>query len=524
MSKQNGSWLLSALFGACALVTLGVLQQAAMATDAMTLVIGKAGDPDNLDPAVTVTNQSWTATYPAYERLVKFKVEDGKGSTEVEGAIASSWTTSADGKQWTFTLADGHTFASGGPVDANAVKFSFERLIKINKGPNESFSQVDSVEAVDPMTVTFNLKEPFAPFLSTLASDGGSIVDPKVMEHEVDGDMGQAYLSDHSMGSGAYQIENWEKGQQIVMTPNPHWSQNDPYFKQVVIKIVKEASARRLQLEKGDLDIAEDLPVDQIKAMRGMEGVTIVDEPSFYVTYLYLNNTKKPLDQVKVRQAISYAVDYKGIIDGILLGQGVQMRGPIPIGMWGHDDKLMQYSYDPDKAKALLEEAGVSDVKLGYLYAKTDPTWEPIGLVLQQNLAKVGIEVELQQLAYPTMREHLNTGEFDIAAGNWTPDYADPSMFMNFWFDSSRHGLPGDRAFYTNEKVDELIRAGAVATSQAEREKLYGEAQKIVVEEAPYVLLFQRNYQFAQRSDVKGYVYNPMLLQIWNLATMSKAR
>ena len=522
MLKRTGSRWIYAFLGACALVMLGAPHHAANATEPDTLVIGKAGDPDNLDPAVTVTNQSWTATYPAYERLVEFKVENGKGSTEVEGGIAASWTTSADGKDWTFKIADGHTFASGDPVDANAVKFSFDRLMKINKGPNELFSQVDSVEVVDPKTVVFHLKEAFAPFLSTLASDGGSIVDPKVMDHQMNDDMGQAYLSDHSMGSGAYQIASWEKGQQIVMTPNPHWTQNKPFFKTVIIKIVKEASARRLQLEKGDLDIAEELPVDQIKAMRGKEGVTIVDEPSFYVTYLYLNNTKMPLDQVKVRQAISYAVDYKGIIDGILLGQGVQMRGPIPIGMWGHDDNAMQYSYDPEKAKALLKEAGVSDVKLSYLYAKTDPTWEPLGLVLQQELAEVGIKLELQQLAYPTMREHLNKGDFDIAVGNWTPDYADPSMFMNFWFDSSRHGLPGDRAFYTNKMVDDLIRKGAVATSQAEREKLYGEAQKMVIEEAPYVYLFQRNYQFAQRSDVKGYVYNPMLLQIWNLATMSK--
>jgi peptide/nickel transport system substrate-binding protein len=202
---------------------LGAPHQSAMATEPDTLVIGKAGDPDNLDPAVTVTNQSWTATYPAYERLVKFKVEDGKGSTEVEGDIASAWTTSDDGKVWTFTIADGHMFASGAPVDAAAVKFSFDRLMKINKGPNESFSQVDSVEVVDPKTMKFNLKEAFAPFLSTLASDGGSIVDPKVMEHEASGAMGQAYLSDHSMGSGAYQIESWEKGQQIVTAPSAPW-------------------------------------------------------------------------------------------------------------------------------------------------------------------------------------------------------------------------------------------------------------------------------------------------------------
>src|SRR5205823_7009949 len=142
------------------------------------------------------------------------------------------------------------------------------------------------------------------------------------------------------------QVTGWEKSQQITMEPNPHWGGPKPFFKQIVIKIIKEASARRLQLEKGDLDIAEDIPVDQLAALQKTEGITVVDEPSFDVTYLYLNNTHKPLDNMKVRQALSYAVDYKGIIDGIMLGQAVQMRGPIPVGMWGHDDSIKQYGYD----------------------------------------------------------------------------------------------------------------------------------------------------------------------------------
>ncbi len=493
----------------------------ARATEPDELVIGKSGDPDSLDPAVTVTNNSWTATYPAYERLLKFKVVDGKGSTEVEGDIARSWSSSDDGKVWTFTLGDGHVFADGSPVNAAAVKFSFERVLKVGKGPADLFDQVASVDASDDHTVKFTLKAPFAPFLATLVDDGASIVNPKVMEHQVNGDLGQAYLSDHTMGSGPYQVASWEKSQQIVMTPNPHWV-GQLAFKKIVIRIIKEASARRLQLEKGDLDLIEDVPVDQLKALAAAPGVKVVDEPSFFVTYLYLNNTRKPLDQVKVRQAISYAVDYKGIIDGILLGQGVQMRGDVPVGLWGHDDNAMQYSYDPAKAKALLAEAGVGSLKLGYLYAKTDPNWENIGLVLQQNLAPLGIKIEMQENAYPTMRDKLNKGDFDIAVGNWTPDYADPSMFMNFWFDSKLHGLPGNRAFYTNHKVDELIRAAEIAPTEQARLKLYDEAQKITVEEAPYVLLFQRNYQFAMRDNVKGFVYNPMQLQIYNFATMSK--
>jgi peptide/nickel transport system substrate-binding protein len=513
--------LLSFLTGGALVLAVAALGPA-MAADPDTLVIGKSGDPDNLDPAVTVTNNSWTATYPCYERLVRFKEVGGKGSTEVEGEVASSWTASPDAKVWTFTLGSGHTFSDGSPVDAAAVKASFERVIAAKKGPADLFDEVDHIDAPNDHTVVFTLKDAFAAFLSTLVDDGASIVNPAaVKQHESNGDLAQGWLADHSAGSGPYQIESWEKSAQIVLTPNPHWS-GKTTFKRVEIRIIKEASARRLQLEKGDLDIIEDVPVDQLKALGTTKGINVVDEPSFSVTYLYLNNTHPPLDNVKVRQAISWAVDYQGIINGILLGQGAQMQGDVPVGLWGHDEHAMQFHYDPAKAKALLAEAGVKSAKLGFLYAKTDPNWESIGLVLQQNLAAIGITVDMQENAYPTMRERLNKGDFDIAAGNWTPDYADPSMFMNFWFDSSLKGLPGDRAFYSNPKVDELIRAAKVAPTQADRLKLYDEAQKITVAEAPYVLLFQRNYQFAMRDNVKGYVYNPMQLQIFNLTGMSK--
>jgi peptide/nickel transport system substrate-binding protein len=507
-------------FLAAGAIGLAGLPARAAGTD--TLVIGKSGDPDNLDPAVTVTNNSWTATYPCYERLVKFKVVDGKGTTDVEGDVATSWTASADAKVWTFVLGSGHTFSDGTPVNAAAVKASFERVIHATKGPADLFDEVDHIDAPDDHTVVFTLKSAFAPFLSTLVDDGASIVNTAAAkQHEVNGDLGQGWLADHSAGSGPYQVESWEKSAQIVLTPNPHWA-GKLNFKRIEIRIIKEASARRLQLEKGDLDIIEDVPVDQLKALATSKGVKVVDEPSFFVTYLYLNNTHPPLDNVKVRQAISWAVDYQGIIDGILLGQGTQMRGDVPVGMWGHDDNAMQFHYDPAKAKALLAEAGVKNVKLGYLYAKTDPNWESVGLVLQQDLAAIGITVEMQENAYPTMRQRLNKGDFDIGAGNWTPDYADPSMFLNFWFDSSLKGLPGDRAFYSNPKVDELIRAAKIAPTQADRLKLYDQAQKITVAEAPYVLLFQRNYQFAMRDNVKGYVYNPMQLQIFNFTEMSK--
>ena len=182
-----------------------------------TIVVGMAVDPETLDPAVTMDNKGWQITYPAYERLVKYKVVDGKATTEVEPSLAKSWTVSDDGLTWTFTLNEGHKFADGSPVDAKAVKFSIERVQKMKKGPSDYFKVVKSIEAPDDKTVVFQLAKPFAPFLYTLAVNGSSIVNPKVMDQAKDNDMGSSYLATHTMGSGAYEITSYTPSQSIKL-------------------------------------------------------------------------------------------------------------------------------------------------------------------------------------------------------------------------------------------------------------------------------------------------------------------
>lgn len=515
-SRLAGPLALACAFG------LGVLPATHAATPPDTLVIGKSADPQTLDPAITIDNNDWTITYPAYQRLMRYAVKDGQGTTEVEGDLATEWKTSDDKLTWEFKLRDGQKFDDGTPVDAKAVKFSFDRLFKIKQGPSEAFPAGTKVDAVDDMTVRFTLPQPFAPFIYTLANNGASIVNPNVVSQKDAGEDGRGWLANQTAGSGPYRLTSWQKGQSLTLEPNPHYGGDAPALKRVVVRIVGEASARRLQLERGDLDIAEAIPEDQLKALEGKPGVKVAEYPSLQVTYLYMNNKRPPLDNPAVRQAISYAVDYDGIIDGILHGKARQMRGPIPEGLWGHDPEAKQFKTDLVRAKALLSEAKVSNAKLGFLYATRDPNWEPIGLSTQANLASLGINLTMENLANATMRDRLGKGEFDIAIGNWTPDFADPYMFMNYWFDSGRQGLPGNRSFYTNPKVDELVRAAALQTDQAERVRLYQEAQKLVMDDAAYVYLFQKNYPLAMRDDVKGYVFNPMLLNVFNVGTMSK--
>ena len=519
-APSRPSSVLATLLAALALSATPVWAQSAKET----LVIGKAADPQTLDPGVTMDNNDWTASYHAYQRLVRYKSIGGKGSTEVEPELAESWKVSKDGLTWDFKLKAGNKFDDGTPVDAAAVKFSFDRLFGLKQGPSEAFPANTTVTVTGPMSVRFQLATAYTPFLYTLANNGAGIVNPKVEAKVRDGDAAKGWLAVNTAGSGPYRLANWEKGQALVLEPNPHFAGPKVAFSKVRIKIVGEASARRLQLENGDLDIAEDLPNDQLSAMKAKSGLKIEEFPSLSTTILYLNNNKPGLDKPEVRRAISWAVDYSGIIDGILDGKAKQLRGPIPVGMWGADPTVFQYKLDLPKAKAELAKAGNKPTKLSFLYSDRDPRWEPIGLTLQANLAPLGIEVKLEKIAQAVFRDRLGKGDFEIAVGNWSPDFADPYMFMNFWFDSKKQGMAGNRAFYSNAKVDSLIRTAASETSQAQRIKLYKQAQDIVVQDAPYVLLYQKNSRIALRDNVNGFVFNPMLEQIYNFGGMSKSR
>lgn len=483
-----------------------------------TLVIAAPADVRILDPAVNFDNASWRQTYVGYDRLVQY---DGS-STRIKPMLAKSWEVSKDAKVYTFKLRKDARFHDGTVVDAKAVKFSFDRLKKIGKGPSEAFAPLKEVQVVDQFTVRFILDYPFGPFLSTLATNGASIVNPRVMEFEKDGDLGQAYLADRMMGSGPYKIKEWVRDQRLVLEANNDYWGGRPRIQQVIIRIVPESSAQRMMLLKGEVDIAEGILIDQYAKLRNEPNVTVFEAPSQLTNIVYMNNKRPPLNNPKVRQALSYAVDYEGIIKHVLQGNATQMRGPIPRGMWGYDENLLQYKYDPAKAKRLLAEAGYPNgFKLKIMYADRVPTWEQEVLALQASFAEIGVKLEPELYAWPTLREKVDRADFDLSMGIWSPDYADPYMFMHYWFHSSNQGLSGNRAFYKNEKVDALLEQAAMSPSQQERIRLYQQAQKIIIEEPPYIFLYQRNFLLPMSKRVKGFVFNPMLENIYNFQNMS---
>lgn len=488
-----------------------------------TLVIGMSFDLATLDPAVSMDNASWKITYPCYDRLVKYKTADGKSSTDVEAMAAESWSVSPDGKEWVFKLRRDIKFQDGTPLTAAAVKFSFDRIMQLKKGPADYFPTLQSVAVVDDYTVKFLLTKPFPPFLYTLATNAGSIINPKVMQYEKNGDLASGYLAEHTMGSGAYTLTEWNREQNLTLkAANSYWA-GTPALKTILIQFIKDPSAQRLQLENGDIDIAEGIPFEQLEKAKANPALQIPEYYTFNVSYVYLNNKKAPLDNTKVRQALNYAVDRNALIQGAIQGKGIPLKGPIPEGLWGYDASAQGYSLNIDKAKQLLTEAGYAQgLTLKLLYSDYKSFWEAEALLLQDNLAKIGVKLELEKVAWATLRDKVDRADFDLCLGVWSPDYADPQMFMTYWYDSRMHGLAGNRAFYKNDAVDKLLREAEQISDQSQRISLYQQAQRQVLEDAPYILLFQNNILIPMRKNVQGFIYNPMLEGVYNFAGMKK--
>jgi len=501
---------------------LGRPAASAPADSQHTLWIGKNADPQTLDPAITVDNNDWAVTYPCYHRLTRYKVVNGRGSTEVEGDLAERWRVSLDNLVWEFQLRPGQAFDDGVPVDASAVKFSFDRLKKLDQGPSELLPEGLKVTVVDAMTVRFTLARVCPYFLNVLAANCTGIINPNVMSQRDPGPDARFYLASHTAGSGPFRLVSWEKSQSLVLEPNPGYGGKTPVLRRVVVKIIHDPLGMRLLLENGDLDLVEGLPQEELAVVERKPRLTVYSAPSFQVTYLYLNNQRPPLKDPQLRRAISWAVDYRGIIKDIMKGQAIQMRGVIPEGMWGHDPGVLQYGTDLKRAKELLGPARSGPVHLGFLYSDRQPEWEPIAQSVQASLGQLGLDVRLEKMANATMRDRIDKGDYDISIGTWSPDFADPFTYMNFWFDSARTGLRGNRSFYANAQVDDLIRSAGTQADPPARLAKYQQAQRTVVEEAAYVYLFQAKYRVALRRVVKGFIFNPMLEYIYNLDTIHK--
>ncbi len=486
---------------------------AASPGSAATLVYGISADPTNIDPHQSVDGNAILAVGRVYDMLVQLRPGAPKPGAplDVDPDLAESWQVSDDSLRNTFKLRPGLTFADGSPLDAKAVKWSFDRLMGINKSGAANIRQLKSTDAPDATTVVMTLSEPFAYFLPSLGTYAAAVVNPKVAEHASSNDQAQEWLSNNALGSGPYTISDWQRGQRMTLDYNPKWYGKEPAIKRVILNIVPESTNLKLQLQKGDIDFMSPISIPEMLSLQGAPGVRIEEVPSLSLSLAYLNTTKPPLDNVKVRQAMSYAINYDQIIQELIQGKGRRLRGPLAFGMEGYDDSLKGYDYDPAKAKQLLADAGFpSGFDLTLTYSSQGAAGaDDVAQAAQSNLGDVGIRVKIEKVAEPTRRERIDKGDFVWSVGGWTPPLPTPPWTMDKWCLSTNKGLNANRAFYGNPKVDELIKQASTILDAQKRIDTYRQAQSIVVDEAPYILFYQANQILGMRDNLQGFEVKP---------------
>jgi peptide/nickel transport system substrate-binding protein len=501
--------LLLAAAAACAPVAPPSAPAAPAAAPAKVLTYLLAQEPNSMDPHVVTESQSGLPIRNVYDRLVELAPD---GQTILPG-LAETWERSADGAVYTFHLRKDVKFHSGTPFTAEAVRFSLERALTLGKG--ESFSMKDyidpaKVKVVDDNTVEITLNKPYNPILSILALHNiGAIVNPELVKANstADDPWAELYLTNHMDGTGPFKFVEWQPKQFVAIERNDAYWKGPAKLDRVIFRLIEEPATERLMIEKGDADIIHTLPTDMIEALRQNPDVVIASKTGIETTYWAFNNQTKPFTDPRVRQALSYAVDYDAIMTGIVKGSGVQMKGPLPQGLAGFNDGVTVYKRDVAKAKALLAEAGYPD---GFNLVTHYPVWRDladIAVVLQASFAEVGVKLELKEVPLGTLVDLVAAGETPFFPWVSTPNYADPDavLYPKFHTNAIPFGAAGNIARYSSPEVDKMLDEASSTPDDARRLDLYKQIQAKVTDEAAWVFLFQGVTEQPVRKWVQGY-------------------
>ena len=469
--------------------------------------------PTWFDPAETpAVITPFMMLYAMHDALVKPMPDK-----TVAPSLAESWTVSRDGLRYTFRLRKGVSFHDGTPFNAEAVKDSIERQInlehpfyKLGKYPfaNYFFGNVKAVEVVDASTVEFVLKEPRASFLAVLTAGAASIVSPTAVKK---------YGADYALspvGTGPFKFGSWERGQRVVLEKNPAYWRFPVKLDRVVFRPIVEDQARLTELLTGALDLIVGTPPDYVGQLESNAKVTLLRQVGAHVWYLGINNQKKPFDDKRVRQALNYAVNKEAIVRDVLKGTGSLSVGPVLPKTWGADAGLKPYPYDPERAKKLLAEAG-------YPGGFTTTLWVPesgsgmqspvaMSTVIQSNLKAVGVNVSLQAMEWGAYLAKLRSKEQELFALSWMAGNEDPDLVMYPLLHSSQWTPNGpNRALYKNDKFDELLHQARLTTDEKKRADLYRQAQRILVDDAPWIFVDHEIQTAAHVKRVQGFKLHP---------------
>lgn len=503
------------------------------ATPADTLVQAWAiDDIITLDPGEAFEISTAEVTANTYSKLVALDPTD---TSKIVSDLAESWDVSEDGLTYTFKLKPNLTFASGNPITAEDVAFSFERVVKLDKSPAFLLTQfglngenvTEMAKAADASTFVLTVDKPYAPsfVLNVLTATVASVVDKKVVmenakpvtpteEYKYETDFGNEFLKTGYAGSGPFKIREWRANEVVVLERNDNYYGEKAKLARVIYRYMKESSGQRLALENGDIDVARNLDPNDFDAVASKDGIATTSAPKGTLYYFSLNQKNPNLAKPEVIEAFKYLVDYDALGETLIKGIGTIHQTFLPSGQLGAlEDK--PYELDVAKAKELLAKAGLAD---GFTVTMDVRNTQPVtGIAenVQQTLAQAGIKLEIipgdgkQTLTKYRARQH------DIYIGQWGSDYFDPnSNAETFTFnpDNSDEGTNKTLAWRNAWDPKELSANTAAALLEkdtAKRAAIYEDLQKQVLASGPFVVIFQQTEIAGYSSKVQNYKLGP---------------
>jgi peptide/nickel transport system substrate-binding protein len=478
-----------------------------------TLTIAIESDPTNIDPRFGTDVNSSRVHQIVGNGLIQ---KDAKSNLVPD--LAERWEN-PDEKTYIFHLKKGITFHDGTELTAEDVKFTFESIIdpEMNSPKAGAYQQLDTIEVLDPYTVKFTLKDVFAPFLIEMAHP---IMPKQATEAQRD-----RKFTESLVGTGPFKLVDWKHDEELVFEANPEYFEGAPKLEKIIFKVIPEEKTRFLELAYGKVDFVQNaLDPQTITLIKNGENLPkkpkalqVIAEESVLIYYMGFNLEDPILSDVNVRQAISYAIDRQLIVDHLLEGQASLATGLLSPSNWAYEPDVKTYAYDPEKAKALLDEAGYPDPdgdgpesRFTIVYkTSTDPLRMLIGQVLQDQFKQVGIEIsEIQTFEWAKFYQDIIDGNFQIYTLRWV-GITEPDIFYSIFHSSMIPPNGRNRGRYVNAGIDELTERGRLAIDVEERKQAYSEIQKILAEDLPYVFLWYPHNIVVMDEKIRGFTLYP---------------
>jgi ABC-type transport system substrate-binding protein len=455
--------------------------------------------PLNLDPRVGVDAQSQRIDELLFDPLLT-----RDHHFNIQPMLAERWEV-PDPLTYVFHLRHGVRFHNGQSLTSRDVKWTFDSLIngKIRSPKASTFFSVSRIDTPDDYTVIFHLKQPYASLLWNLTGAAG------IVPYGSGEDFNRRLI-----GSGPFRFVSAEQDRNVIIQRNTEYWTTTPKILRVEFKVIPDATTRALELRKQSADVAiNSLVPDTVVTLERDHDLTVMQSPGTIYTYMALNLRDPTLKDVRVRQAIAYALNAQPIIHYLLRDEARPAYSILPPQHWAYDGDVERYPYDPEKARQLLEQAGYP-AKNGVRFhltmkTSTEESTRSLAAVFQQQLHEVGIALDIRSFESATFLADVTKGAYQVHALRWIGGNQDPDMFENVFATSSFAPKRANRTFYSNARVDELIQQGRTTLDQAKRKVIYDEIQRIVAEDLPYINLWYLDNVLVHTNRVHGIEISP---------------